>query len=256
MNNISFKTLAFIVILCIVLGIFVARGLNSPTTELVGENNHLEKQVAQLTAQISQQQEQIGTLKRQVENPPAVQTAQVGLEFGWRVALLVLLLGGAVAVVSYLFQQARLIRPNQHGQFPVVVDRTLGQTAYTDLNLQVAPTAILEKPTLRAQLGAQIKGRPELVMMVATHGVLDTQSQFEVKRGTQLLQVMIASGNDSNQSHTQDIRQRGRTLTATGIAALLPSAIRSELPPVNVIELRPGQEQQIARVFQKHAAVY
>jgi hypothetical protein len=238
-------------------GVLIARGLSTPAEELAQENSELKGQVSQLTGQINQKNQQIEQLQHQLANPPAIQTAQVGFEFGWRIALLVLLFGGSVAIVSFLFVQARLIRPNRQGQFPVVLDKTLGQVAYTDLNLQVAPTAILEKPTLREQLNTLIKGGSESAIALSHHGVLDTQDQFEVKRGTQLVQVMIASATTSTQSALAgDVQQRSRALAAPGIAALLQTSIRPELPPVNVIELRPGQEHQIARVFQKHAVVY
>jgi hypothetical protein len=238
-------------------GVLIARGLSTPAEELAQENSELKGQVSQLSGQINQKNQQIEQLQHQLVNPPVVQTAQVGFEFGWRIALLILLLGSAVAIVSFLFVQARLIRPNRQGQFPVVVDKTMGQVAYTDLNLQVAPTAVLEKPSLRQQLSTMVRGGTEDAIAVNHRGVLDTQAQFEVKRGTQLVQVMIASATTSTQSALAgDVQQRSRALAAPGIAALLQTSIRPELPPVNVIELRPGQEHQIARVFQKHAVVY
>jgi len=264
MNSLSFKTVAFMAVLCIVLGIFVARGLNPPTKEIADENTGLKQQVIQLTAELGQKEQQIGTLQQQLESPPAVQTvavqpAVVGFEYGWRIALLILFFGGAIAAVSYLFIQARLIRPNRFGQFPVVVDRTLSQTAYSDLNLQVAPTSVIERPGLRTQLSAQIKGQPEKPLAIAAHHAVDAQAQVEVKRGTQLVQVMIAASiapGGSSTPHAADIKQQGRALAAPALAALFASPIRAELPPVNVIELRPGQEYQVAQIFQKHASAF
>ena len=266
MNSLSFKTVAFMAVLCIVLGIFVARGLNPPAQDMADENSGLKQQVTQLTAQLDQKQAQIGALQQQLESPPAMQTvavqpAVVGFEYGWRIALLILFFGGAIAAVSYLFIQARLIRPNRFGQFPVVVDRTLSQTAYSDLNLQVVPTAVIERPGLRAQLSAQLKGQPEKPLAIAAHHAVDPQAQVEVKRGTQLVQVMIASSRDASSigpgtSHAADIKQQGRALAAPALAALFTAPIRPELPPVNVIELRPGQEYQVAQIFQKHAAAF
>ena len=261
MNSLSFKTVAFMAVLCIVLGIFVARGLNPPAQDMADENSGLKQQVTQLTAQLDQKQAQIGALQHQLESPPAVQTvavqpAVVGFEYGWRIALLILFFGGAIAAVTYLFIQARLIRPNRFGQFPVVVDRTLSQTAYSDLNLQVAPTAVIERPGLRAQLSAQIKGQPERPLAIAAHHAVDPQAQVEVKRGTQLVQVMIAASVGSSTHHAADIKQQGRALAAPALAALFTAPIRPELPPVNVIELRPGQEYQVAQIFQKHAAAF
>jgi hypothetical protein len=247
MNSLSFKTVAFMAVLCIVLGIFVARGLNPPTAEMTEVNSGLRQQVHQLTAQLQQQ----------IQSPPAVQPAVVGFEYGWRIALLILFFGGAIAAVSYLFIQARLIRPNRFGQFPVVVERTLGQTAYSDLNLQVAPTSVIERPGLRAQLSAQLKGQSEKPLAVSAHHAVDPQAQVEVKRGTQLVQVMIAASAtpaSANAPFAADLKGQGRGLAAPALAALFASPIRPELPPVNVIELRPGQEYQVAQIFHKHAS--
>ncbi|NJM39452.1 MAG: hypothetical protein HC853_01105 [Anaerolineae bacterium] len=237
------------------LGIFVARGLNSPTTEVVHENLDLKGQIATLNQQLSQKDRQIDTLQQQIESPPVVQSARVGFEFGWRIALLILFFGGAVAAVSFLFVQARLIRPNRNGQFPVVVDSTLGQTAYSDLNLQVAQTSVIEKPSLRSQLAAQLRGKPESRLAIASHQAMDPQNQFEVKRGTQLVQVMIAASAPTHGwsgAEASSIKQQGRALATSSVSALLAPVIRAELPPVNVIELQPGQEQQVARIFQKN----
>ena len=98
MNSLSFKTVAFMAVLCIVLGIFVARGLNPPAKDMADENSGLKQQVTQLTAQLDQKEEQIGALQHQLESPPAVQTvavqpAVVGFEYGWRIALLILFFG-------------------------------------------------------------------------------------------------------------------------------------------------------------------
>ena len=71
MNSFSFKIIGFTGVLCIVLGIFVARGLNSPSVEIVSENQGLKKQISQLTYQLDQKEQQIGTLQQQIEKPEA-----------------------------------------------------------------------------------------------------------------------------------------------------------------------------------------
>ena len=153
--------------------------------------------------------------------------------------LMVLLVGGAAAVVAWLNVRASVVYPNRAGQYPVVVKHNgvTGQTLVYDPSRAVGPVAVISAPNIVQQrlLGS---GESVAALPIGT----DHETQARITTQAQAANVIVAATRNGAESSDRMMTQR--VVSAAFSSGGLPLAV-----PEPVV-LEPGRARHIERLLE------
>ncbi len=210
----------------------------------------IEQQARDAAAQaaIERQAQQAKVRQAQVE-AEATEAAREALilrnrvyAFALACGAVIVVIGGAGALVTWAQKRAGAIYPNASGQYPVVVTRGFGWEALHDPNRGLGPSAIYRTPTLLDQaaeiiLAIQQQRAPVLPQPDAAFPApADTGTMLQIATQAQANQVAAAQNRWPKLPNVVAARvslgERGARL----VESALPDPPESRMPQITVID--------------------